>query len=125
MRRALVAAAIVLGTSGLGGGARAQCETSTFLEIQLGITTLYYDDRSELPPAPGAVFGGGTYIYMESNSVEGLQTGGYNIIERTLGIDMGPMFHSEPCASPDPNGDMLIGKSCESPSDYLDVPTCL
>jgi hypothetical protein len=56
--------------------ARAQCETSTLLEISLVVTTFYYDDRSELPPVPDGWFGPQTWIYEEANGQDDLQRGG-------------------------------------------------
>jgi hypothetical protein len=103
---------MVLAISGVGGHPRAQCAT-TFLEIPLGYTTLYYEGGQT----------GEFYVYAESNGVDGLQRG-ENLIERTTGIDMGPMFH-HPCTDSARGSDMLIGKSCASPSDYLGVPTCV
>jgi hypothetical protein len=59
------------------GPATAQCETSTLLPIPLGVTTFYYDDRSELPPVPGIAVGpSGTWIYEEANGSDSLQRGG-------------------------------------------------
>jgi hypothetical protein len=68
------------------GTAQAQCETSTLLPIPLGVTTFYYDDRSELPPVPGVIVGpSGTWIYEEANGVESLQRGGKQWLLDALG----------------------------------------
>lgn len=48
--------------------ASAQCETSTFIEIPAGVTTFYYEDRSEYPPVPG-----NPRLYEETNGVSGIQ----------------------------------------------------
>lgn len=58
--------------------ARAQCATTTFVRIDIpGLTTFYYDDRSELPPIPGVIVGPeGTWVYEEANDEPDLQRGG-------------------------------------------------
>jgi hypothetical protein len=69
--------------------AQAQCETSTLLEIPLGVTTFYYDDRSELPPVPGYIVGpSGTWIYEEQNGQASLQRGGTHWTTGYTGVEL-------------------------------------
>jgi hypothetical protein len=76
--------------------AQAQCETSTLLPIPLGVTTFYYDDRSELPPVPGVIVGpSGTWIYEEGNGVESLQRGGTHWTTSVTGVEI--PGETDPC----------------------------
>lgn len=57
---------------------------TTYVEVPLGVTTLYYVDDSDFAPVPGIVVGvvglgdgsNATWVYMESNGEAGLQRGG-------------------------------------------------
>jgi len=81
--RALLLTVIAAGSLCAPLAARAAkdpCQFSNVLTIKTAAATFYVDDRADAPPQLGLTSGNGTWMYMESNGIEGLQRGGQSVV---------------------------------------------